>query len=200
MTYDDLIQRLQDWMENDGTEFSDGLPHVVTLAEARIGKELSTDAMREQATLTLAAGATDVARPADAVAVRWLRPTTGLPIDHRTLPFMLDFWPDTSTTGTPRFYGNKDEATLYVVPPPAAETTLTCEYEARITGLSDATPTTWISTRHPDLLFYACLLEAGAFEKAPEEEQRYSALYDRALESARGEVARSRSDANSLMR
>lgn len=203
MTYAELIADLQTWMENTATTFTDSLDTIIDMAERRISKELNCDAMREQATLTLVNGTATAAKPATAVAINWVRVGNTPPLEFRTLSFLLDYAPNAATTGTPRYYGNQDESTLYFAPTPnaaAAALTCRCEFDARITGLSAGTTTTWVSLNQPDLLFYACLLESGAFEKAGDDEQRYSALYDRALKSAQAEVARTRSDATSLMR
>lgn len=203
MDYATLVAQLEAWQEEDGAEFTASVDTIIDLAEQRISKELDCDAMRAQTTLTLVAGTATVAKPALAVGVNWVRIGSNPPIQFRDLTFMLDFAPDATATGTPRYYGNKDADTLYFAPTPntaAAALTTTCEYFFRITGLSSDTTTTWISVNAFDLLFYACLVESGVFLKNAEDGKRYGDLYARALETAKAEVARVRSDATSIAR
>ena len=203
MDYATLVAQLQAWQEEEGAEFLASVDTIIDLAEQRISKELDCDAMRAQDTLALVAGTPTIAKPTLAVGINWVRIGSNPPIEFRTLSYMLDYAPDATSTGTPRYYGNKDASTLYFAPTPnsaAAALTTTCEYFFRINGLSSTTTTTWISVNAFDLLFYACLLESGVFLKNVEDDKRYGELYARALESAKAEVARVRSDATSPMR
>jgi hypothetical protein len=50
MTYATLTQDLKDWMENDGTEFSNETDNFISLAEQRIARDIEPYAFHESAT------------------------------------------------------------------------------------------------------------------------------------------------------
>ena len=52
MTYSTLTQDLKDWMENDGTEFSNETDNFISLAEQRIARDIEPYAFHESATTT----------------------------------------------------------------------------------------------------------------------------------------------------
>ena len=47
MTYSSLTQDLKDWMENDGTEFSNETDNFISLAEQRISRDIEPYAFNE---------------------------------------------------------------------------------------------------------------------------------------------------------
>jgi hypothetical protein len=56
-------------------------------------------------------------------------------------------------------------------------------YITRPLQLSAATPTTWISTNAPEVLLYACLIQAYSYTKGPTEMlQFFEASYTQAIQ------------------
>ena len=195
-TYSDISSRLQDFLENDDTEFTtDNLDFGIDLAEQRISKELNVDGMILHKSASLTQGDPFLTKPTDAVAARSLmtvNPSTAKRrfLMFRTFEFCQDYWPIRTAEDEPLFFANWDADKWFVVPTPDAGYAVEASYEYRITGLSAVVTTTWISINHPDLLFYGSLLESGLFEKMGEEEKApYQNNYDRALKTARDEVA-----------
>lgn len=205
-TYSDITGRLQDWLENNDTEFTtDNMDFAIDLAEQRISKELNADAMFYHKTAAMTAGDPFVTKPSDAVAARSLQyyPVAGgarVFLQFRTFEWCQDYAPTRTTQGVPKYYANWDAETWYVAPTPDAAYPVEASYEARITGLSGATTTTWISLNHPDLLFFAALLESCRYEANTEMRAEHEAAYDRNLATARAEVERIRMDRNNTVR
>ena len=69
MTYATLTQDLKDWMENDGTEFSNETDNFISLAEQRISRDIEPYAFHESANTTLNVGDRFVSKPTDAKVI-----------------------------------------------------------------------------------------------------------------------------------
>ena len=66
MTFSTLTQDLKDWMENDGTEFSNETSNFISLAEHRIARDVDPYAFHESANSTFNTGDRFVSKPVDA--------------------------------------------------------------------------------------------------------------------------------------
>jgi hypothetical protein len=199
MNYTELKTRIRNWLEDDYDEFTTDIDNMIELGEYRISKELNADAMITYQTGNLVVNNNQLAKDGNVVAVRKFNIVSGtkrFPLFFRTTSFLDDYWPDRSKTDRPLYYSNYDETTWQVAPVPDTGYPVEIECEERIIGLSDTVTNTWLSDNAPDLLFYACALEAGVFDQDSEDGRRFAELYDRALGSARAEVSRVRSDMN----
>ena len=67
--------------------------------------------------------------------------------------------------------------TLILAPTPNAAYTIELAYNAQEPGLSSSNTTTWVSTNAPQLLLYACLIEAFKFLKNPDMVAMYNQAY-----------------------
>ena len=66
MTYSTLTQDIKDWMENDGTEFSNETANFISLAEQRIARDVDPYAFHESANSSFNVGDRFVSKPTDA--------------------------------------------------------------------------------------------------------------------------------------
>ena len=118
-------------------------------------------------------------------------------IERRTQQFIRTYWPDTTDTGTPRYYaeigriresGNNQ---LLVAPTPASALTGRVDITLQLTRLSSTNESNFLSTWCEDLLFRACMLGAESFEKNTETRAKedWAALYKDSLEATRTKLA-----------
>ena len=70
MTYSSLTQDLKDWMENDGTEFSNETDNFIGLAEQRIVRDIDPQAFTKSAYTTFNVNDRFVSKPTDALIIR----------------------------------------------------------------------------------------------------------------------------------
>ena len=70
MTYAELIQSLQDWVESNETSLVANLDFIIELAEKRIYRSIDLDNGRKSSSLALVQGTGLVSLPADSVVVR----------------------------------------------------------------------------------------------------------------------------------
>ncbi|MFG6573208.1 hypothetical protein ACGYLO_16565 [Sulfitobacter sp. 1A13353] len=166
----------------DRADADDVIPRFIRLAEVQMQRELRHYQMVKRATASIDSRYTE------------------LPVDHlQTIRFHLDgkssplefVSPDAmadhraayqNATGEPRymaFTGN----TFEVFPTPNATYTGELQYYRTIPALSDANPTNWLLTDHPDAYLYGALLAAGAHFADADLTKRSTALYMGAVSS-----------------
>ena len=66
MTYSTLTQDIKDWMENDGTEFSNETDNFIGLAEQRIVRDIDPQAFTKSAFSSFNVNDRFVTKPTDA--------------------------------------------------------------------------------------------------------------------------------------
>ena len=109
-------------------------------------------------------------------------------LEKKDTTFISEYSPNRSSTGIPKYYANWDNDTIILAPTPNAAYTIELAYNALPTGLSSSNTTTWVSTNAPQLLLYACLVEAFKFLKGPDNMlQMYETYYQQALTPFMGE-------------
>jgi len=203
LTYVQLKQAIQDWTENDGTEFTAAtgsgtapIDVCIANAELRIMKELDLNAFRKTVTISLSANTPTVAMPEDLVVLRFLRIQNGDMLYEKDETFIREFTKDPGATagkGTVQYYSYQRPGTQYTTsnrytniifaPTPSLDTTCEIGYTYRVPGLSASTANTYLGDRCQDTLLYACLIEAAIFMKDPQQLTNYQQLYERSVQT-----------------
>ena len=111
LTYVQLKQAIQDWTENDSTEFTaatgSGVAPIdvcIANAELRIEKELDLTAFRKTTTILSGTATTGVALPEDLVVLRYMRIEDGAMLYEKDETFIREYTNDPATTGTIIYY------------------------------------------------------------------------------------------------
>ena len=200
LTYVQLKQAIQDWTENDSTEFTTAtgsgtapIDVCIANAELRIMKELDLNAFRKTTTLASGTAATGVAMPEDLVVLRFLRIQNGDMLYEKDETYIREFTKNTATTRTIQYYSYQRPGTKYTssnrytniifAPTPGVDTTLEIGYTYRVAGLSSTTANTYLGDRCQETLLYACLIEAATFMKDPQQLTNYQQLYERSVQT-----------------
>lgn len=191
MTYSSLLDDVRRYLERGWTEDSDvnvyeQLPHLVTLAERRIARELKVSLFLRAVSTSLVAGTETYAKPD-----RWRETVSvsidGTPIQARGYEFCRAYWPDATETGTPVYYADYDYSHWLLTPTPASAATMEVLYYEQPDLLGDDNQTNAITEYAPDLLTYAVLLETAPFLKNDERIQTWQGMYERAGKAITGE-------------
>lgn len=158
-TYSDLRSAVADWLAR--TDLTDRIVDFITLAEARINRELRCREM-----VTEASGTTDVQDitiPSDFVeTVKLVLDTaTDEPLEYRPVEDS-ELRVAGSTSGQPLMFSVLGQS-IRLYPSPDGEYTYTLHYYAKVTSLSDDHPTNWLLTKAPDLYLFGALVEASPF-------------------------------------
>ena len=198
MNYSALKTNIQNFMEDDSSELTTSIDTIISQAEDMIYQRLpNLPAYRGSASGTLVVG-TSQYTVTTARMIRQVSITDSssnvVYLDHRIDSYLRDYWPNASTTGTPRIYSTDSASTSGTVftlaPTPSATLAYKVDYIAPETGLSSSNTTSWIGDNAEAALLAACLYETSAFLKAADTLQLYKAQFDEAIQLLQQEMQR----------
>ena len=198
MNYSALKTNIQNFMEDDSSELTTSIDTIISQAEDMIDQRLpNLPAYRGNASGTLVVG-TSQYTVTTARMIRQVSITDSssnvVYLDHRIDSYLRDYWPNASTTGTPRIYSTDSASTSGTVftlaPTPSATLAYKVDYIAPETGLSSSNTTSWIGDNAEAALLAACLYETSAFLKAADTLQLYKAQFDEAIQLLQQEMQR----------
>ena len=177
MTYTSLVSTLEAYLQRDDNLVSSQIPNFIMLAQVRIPREIKILGLRTEVQGQFDATATGtgvMSKPADWQKTMAFYVGTGAggnnftPVFDRTVEYMRTVYPDPTVTGTPRFYGDIDYNHWMISPTPSSSLYFRIVYYQIPVMLDAVTQTNWLTQYAPDLLLYACLLEAQPFLKDDE--------------------------------
>ena len=169
-TYATLKTALQDYTQNDETSFVGHLGMFIRLAEERILKSVQLNIFQKNVSGNMTSGNQYLAAPSDFLAPFSLNITNSSSYEYlqfKELEFIQSFNPNSSTTGTPRYYGQFDTDYFIVAPTPDSAYTATLSYFYRPTSLTAGSDsgTTWLSENAELSMLYGSLLECYTYMK-----------------------------------
>jgi len=184
LTYAQMLAKVRDYTEVDSTVLSDAIVDDFILdAEAQIYRECDGDYCREQATSNFVTGNRYVQLPDNLLVVRSMQHITSggtrTFLDRRDTSFMSEY-NSTDATGTPKYYAmwHRTNNIQYAIVAPIPSTTDPVQvnyikYPEHLYSSDDAATipnkqtATYLSTKAPELLFYATIVNAYGFLKGP---------------------------------
>jgi hypothetical protein len=195
MTYAELVQKIRDYTEVDSGVLTATIVNgFIRDSEFKIFRETDADYSREYATSTFTANNKFVALPNSAGTTAERRAlivrsvvvtnTSGIQVslEPRDDTFITEF-NSSGSTGFPKYYATFRENAIEVAPTPDAAYVVTLDYIYTPDALSATNTTTYISLNAPELLLYACLVEAFAYLKGPMDMYKlYQEKYNMALQ------------------
>ena len=205
MSYTTLKANIQNYLENDSSELVDSIDVIIAQAEEMVFQRLpNLPCFRNSFTGTLVVGQADYTPTTGTPSIRMIRQVSitlssnVIYLDHRIDSYLRDYWPNSSTTGTPIMYSTKTAAdvgsgsktTITLAPTPSATLSFQVDFIGKPVGLSSTNANTWIDTNATDVLLSAALYEASAFLKAPETLKLYKGKFDEAVQLFSQEMGR----------
>jgi hypothetical protein len=188
MSYTTLKTKIQNFIENDGSEFVASIDDIIAQAESMVFQRLpNLPCFRNTFTGTLITNTSDYTI-ANARMIRQVCITDSsnkVYLNHRVDSYLRDYWPNSSSTGTPIMYSTKssgnDGTIITIAPTPSADLAYQVDFIAPETGLSSSNANTWVDTNAPNVLLSAALYESSAFLKAGETLQLYKTQFEEAV-------------------
>jgi hypothetical protein len=188
-TYASLTQDIQDFAENDDTEFTTKIDTFIANSESRLFRDAPfLYAFRTSNTGNLSSGTATLAMPAGIRTIRSVSITVSI----------RDMFPTSATTGQPKYYAIQSDTSLLFGPTPNSTYAFEVLAQEKPTGLSGENTTTWLSSNVPDVLLYACMVEACTFLQFTEGVTSWSAKYQESLSSLQSEMVRSLGNENTV--
>jgi len=198
MTYAELVAKIRNYTEV-GSEVltSTIVDGFIRDAEFKIFREADADYAREYATSSFTANNKYLALPNSsgssgtntdrrALIVRSVVVTNAsniqISLEPRDDTFITEY-NSSGDTGIPKYYATFRENAIEVAPTPSAAFVVELDYIYTPDGLSPTNTETYISVNAPELLLYACLVEAFAYLKGPMDMYKlYQEKYNSALQ------------------
>ena len=169
-TFTELKDAVADWL--DRSDLTARIPDFITLAEARLNRDLRIRPMEVRSTMETTSGQRYFNLPGGYLQMRNMQMNTNpiTPLEYIT-PEMLDRLYGSNTTGKPRAYSLIGDE-IQLAPIPDSDYTIEMAFYEKFSPLGDGTSVTvtnnWLTTNAPDILLYGSLLEAEPFIKNDE--------------------------------
>ena len=199
LTYNQLVQAVKDYTENDETTFTNNIPIFIRQCEQRIVNSVQSPLFKKNVTGVLTVDnrfltvptdflapyevivSYDVTETVDDVPVTTTQTRTLL---QKDVSWIREAYPDATDTGLSDYYGLFDQSCLILSRTPDIAYPVELHYYAYPESLVDAgtTNTTWLSTYFDSALLYGSLVEAYIFMKGePDIMAKYDAQFMSAL-------------------
>lgn len=183
-TYTSLLADLRQYLERGFTEESDPivyeqLPKLITLGQRRVARDLKIQGFLRAVTFTAAEGVSVYRKPD-----RW-RDTISMrignnPVFTRAYDYCRNYWPNEQEVGTPEFYADYDFNHWLIVPTPSSDLPSEVLYYEQPRLIDEDFQTNWLTEYAPDMLLYACLVEAQGLLKNEKLVATWEARYNQA--------------------
>ena len=180
-SYTDFKATVASYLARD--DLTSMIPAFITLAEARLGRDVNIREMLKVVTTTTTAGDPTVELPSDFSMIRDIHINTN-PITVLQYDTPSAFYRNTNSTvsGIPRFYTILAREFQFS-PIPDSAYDIQMLYYANPTPLSDTNASNIYLTACPDLLLYATLGEAEPYLMNDARLQTWATMYDKGLQS-----------------
>lgn len=195
LTYTNLLTTLEAYLARQDANVVAQLPLFILLAQQRIVREMKLLGFRQEITGNYDATCISTGimqKPSDWRKTIAFYSGTGTgnnthtPVFERPYEYIREVYPNIVTGITPslpRFYADADYNHWLIGPAPDQGYPYKIAYYATLTFLDATTGTNWLTINAPDLLIYACLLEAVPFVKADERIPVWQAMYANAKQA-----------------
>jgi hypothetical protein len=191
-TYATLAAAMQNWPEDDDTDYVAAIPELIGHGELKLTRELDLEIFEVDVTTPIVTTVATIAKPTNMVAPRTLAYTNGgtyVELDQRTVDFVRQHGA-VAPAGNPKYYAELSETQWIASPTPNFNGTLNARIIRRPAGLVVLTPTStsFLSLYFPDLLLKSCLIAAHTYLKNDPKYAQMVADYGRSLPMAASEV------------
>jgi hypothetical protein len=154
----------------------------IQLGENRIYRDLRVRQMESAFSTAISAGVVAVPTGYLEMKYAYVNGSPMVKMQRKDAEWIYQNYPTRSADGTPKFFAREAE-TLIFGPYPDSTYTIKGVYYKRLSSLSDANPTNWLTSDVPDLILYASMCEAAPFlmddARIPIWEKKYDQLLQR---------------------
>jgi len=206
MNYTELVSQVKAYCErpNDAA-LATQIPFLILLAENKLAAAFKSLGVQQVVNAALVSGANTIAKPAywrNSLSFRIQRPTTEkrVPILLRSYEFCREFAPVATALGEPRYYSDYNYENFFIAPTPDDNYPFELIYFPRLTPLSAAAQVNWFTDNAPQLLIYACMVEAQTWLKNFDKVAVWQGLYTTALGELGAEDNARLADRNTVVR
>lgn len=197
MTFTSLVEDLTQYAERGNattdTQVQEQIPKIINLRERQIARELKVQGFINVVTFSLTPSLPVYPKPD-----RWretisMNVGTGTGYNTRVqlrelaLEACNIYWPDRTTTGTPKYYADYDYSHILISGTPDAAYPAEWIYWQLLPLLDDTNTTNWLTQYAPNALLHGSLEELFKFLKNNTEAEKWGRAYDRDMAALVGE-------------
>lgn len=188
-TYSELQSAIADYLNR--TDLTSVIPTFISLAEAKMNRELRTRDMLTRISVNPSTEFFNV--PADFLETYSLEFDMGTASPRQSLEYVgqreAEVLKANKVSGNTRYYTIMD-GQFNLIPAPQLATALILIYYAKIPNLSVSQTTNWLLTKSPDLYLYSSLLEAMPYLKDEQRIAVWSASRGQVMDAMKEESER----------
>lgn len=174
MTYDELTDLIQDYLECTETTFVANIPQFIKMAEDDIYRSVQLPDLRKNATASTTASTQYLGTPTDYLSPYSLAVIDGAShyyLQNKDVNFIREVYPAATSEGRPRFYAQWDDGVFLLGPTPDDAYTMELHYFYKPASLADGagSGTTWLSENAESALLHGCLLHGYLYLKGDQD-------------------------------
>jgi hypothetical protein len=208
MNYSSLGLQIQSYAYRNDQTFINAIPDIITQAVIRIYSEAKLIGFQKVVNNTMVIGQNTIPKPTDyketvslQITIEGDNPFTKFLYD-RTYEFCIAYAPNPNLRGLPEFYSRDlivppmqvGPANIFIAPTPDIAYPYQLTYVSYPPAFDVNNPTNFLTDKYPNLLIYACMVEAIPYLKADERIPVWESLYNRALQAANTDTKGSYTD------
>ena len=176
ITHSNFLTQVRNYTEVDSNVLTDQIiQDFIKSVELDVAGKVDYDDLRKYATSNFTAGNRYIVLPSDAIIVRSVQiidsNNNRIFLEKRDTSYISEFAPNSSTTGTPKYWANWEDnvqqgQVILVAPTPASADTVQINY-IKTPPQFTSTSNTYISTNQESMLLHGVLTEAFRYLKGP---------------------------------
>lgn len=161
------------------SDLAAAVPDFITLCEDRLNKRLRVRGMESRVTASITGEY--VALPTGFLSMKnfQLNTTPRTPLNYATPDYLDLRYPDTTKSGTPKFFSFVG-GQIQLAPVPDTTYTAELDFYKKLDIATDST--NWVLTNAPRCYYYGALMEAALYTKDDKRAANWSSLFERALD------------------
>lgn len=202
MTYDSLVDDIQQYLERTDAATIDKIPSFIMLAEQVISSQIKFLGNLTVNTSTMIQGEPVIDKPArwhKTVSINVTVDGERYPIFLRPYEYVRNYAPDPTATGIPKYYADYDYTHWLVGPSPADAYNFEVLYYERVQPLDSSNQTNWFTQYAPQALLYGSLLQAMPYLKNDERMGLWQQQYDLIINTLKAENVQRIGDRQSVV-
>lgn len=197
MTYNSLVQNIQQYMERNDADFIAQIPNLIALAESSIAAELKTYLQLIVVETNLAQNQTILNKPS-----RWRKTVSikvnGQPVLLRSQDYVSMYLSE-SSPAKPAYYADYDFNNWNFAPKPDQAYPVEIIYYAEIQPLDESNQQNLWTAIAPQAMLYGALLQAQGYLKALDKLRVWKQYYTDAIAAIKKEDNSRRIDRNTTI-
>lgn len=188
MTYAELTELIQQYLETSETTFVANIPQFIKNAEEAIYRSVQLPDLRKTSTSATADGVKYIEVPSDFLSAYSLAVVNDdddyVFLSQKEQNYLQEIYPGSATEGLPRFFAIFNDEYLLLAPTPDQAYGIELNYFYKPASLIDggASGTTWLSENAENALLFGSILEGYIYLKGDQDVvQQYSKKFEQSI-------------------